>query len=99
MLTKEEVLHVAGLAKLHLEPEEVEGFQKDLSSILDYFDDLQQIDTSTTPMIGHITGRTNEARVDVAERSAATESIQKLFPESQEGSLQVRSVFHSRKGE
>lgn len=41
-LTKEEVLHIARLACLHLNEQEVEKFQKQLSEILDYFEILQK---------------------------------------------------------
>ncbi len=36
MITKEEVLNLANLARLKLTDAEVEGLQKDISSILDY---------------------------------------------------------------
>ena len=37
MISKEEVLHIAKLARLELTEEEVEKMQKDLTEILDYF--------------------------------------------------------------
>ena len=42
MISKEEVEHIAKLARLELTGKEVEKMQKDLSAILDYFDLLKK---------------------------------------------------------
>jgi aspartyl-tRNA(Asn)/glutamyl-tRNA(Gln) amidotransferase subunit C len=42
MISKEEVEHIAKLARLELTPVEIEKMQKDLSAILDYFDLLKR---------------------------------------------------------
>ena len=42
MISKEEVQHIAKLARLELTENEVEKMQKDLSAILDYFDLLKK---------------------------------------------------------
>jgi len=42
MISKEEVKHIAGLARLELSETEIEKMQKDLSAILDYFDLLKK---------------------------------------------------------
>jgi len=42
MISKEEVEHIAKLARLKLTPKEVEKLQKDMSAILDYFNLLQK---------------------------------------------------------
>ncbi len=43
MISKEEVLKIAKLARLELSEKEVEKMQKDLSSILDYFNLLKRV--------------------------------------------------------
>ena len=43
MISKEQVQHVAKLARLELTEEEIGKMQKDLSSILDYFDILNKV--------------------------------------------------------
>ena len=43
MISKEEVEHIAKLARLELTREEVEKMQKDLSAILDYFNLLKNV--------------------------------------------------------
>ena len=42
MISKEEVKHIAKLARLELSEKEIEKMQKDLSSILDYFNVLKK---------------------------------------------------------
>ena len=42
MISKEEVEHIAGLARLELTEEEIKKMQKDLSEILDYFNVLKK---------------------------------------------------------
>lgn len=46
MISKEEVQHIAKLARIGLTEDEIKRFQKDLSSILDYFDSLKKVDVS-----------------------------------------------------
>ena len=44
MLTKEEVIHIANLARLDLTEQEIEKMQNDLASILGYIDILNKVD-------------------------------------------------------
>lgn len=48
-LKKEEVLHVAKLAKLNLTDAEIEKFTPQLSSVIDYFSELSEVDTNIEP--------------------------------------------------
>ncbi len=45
-LTREEVLHIAKLARLGVSEEDVNRFQEQLSNILENFEALQQVDTA-----------------------------------------------------
>jgi aspartyl-tRNA(Asn)/glutamyl-tRNA(Gln) amidotransferase subunit C len=48
-LTREELRHVADLARLGLRDGELEALASELSSILEYIDQLEQLDTSAIP--------------------------------------------------
>jgi aspartyl-tRNA(Asn)/glutamyl-tRNA(Gln) amidotransferase subunit C len=48
-LTREELRHVADLARMGLRDEELEALASELSSILEYIDQLEQLDTSAIP--------------------------------------------------
>ena len=47
MLSKEEVINIAKLARLELTDSEIEKMQKDLAGILDYIGQLNKVDTSS----------------------------------------------------
>lgn len=63
-LTKDQVRHIAKLARLTLSDEEVEKFTKDLTSILDYVDMLGEVDTKGVEPTEQVTGQTNAFRED-----------------------------------
>ncbi len=62
MLTRQEVLHIAHLARIHLTEEEITLFQRDLSSILDWVSVLQEVDTENVPETSQVTGLQNVTR-------------------------------------
>ena len=95
MLSKEEILNIATLARIGLTDEEVEKYQHDLSEILDYFKKLDEVDISGVEPIGHITGMQNVFRSDSKEDfgSLGKKAIAKNFPEEKEGYIKVKSVL------
>lgn len=95
MLTQEEVEEVAKLARIELSQEEIATFQSDLSKVLIFFKELEALDTTHIDTIGHITGRTNEARTDLVHSAGeeTRKTIVKNFPEKEGDYLKVRSVF------
>ena len=56
-VTEADVLHVAELANLELTPEERGRLLKDLNSILDYVDRLNQLDTSQVAPMAQVSDR------------------------------------------
>ena len=70
-LTKEQVLHIAKLARLTLKSEEVDTMTKELSSILNYIEVLSEVDTNDIEPTAQVTGLTNALRDDVVRPSEA----------------------------
>ncbi len=70
-LTKDQVLHIAKLARLELTPEEVTKMTKELSSILQYVAVLSELDTSGVEPTAQVTGQKNVFREDVIVPSGA----------------------------
>lgn len=68
-LTKKDVEHVAKLAKLTLTSKEVTKFQKQLSKIVEYISELNDIDTSKVLPTSQTTGLENVFRVDEVKSS------------------------------
>lgn len=81
MLSKKEVEHIAKLARLGLTEEEKKRFQKQLSSILDYFKELQKVDTKKVAPTAHAVGASNVIREDEA-RKTKPEIRQKILDEA-----------------
>jgi len=101
MLTKKEVEHIAKLARLGLSDVEIEKFQGDLSSILDYISQLQDVDVEKIEPISNITGAQNVFRNDLAKKTNiesvrgidTVKRILKEAPELQDGYIKVKAVF------
>jgi len=56
-VTDKDVAYVAELANLELTPEERAGMLRDLNSILDYMDLLNELDTSDVPPMAQVSDR------------------------------------------
>ncbi len=67
ILTKEEVEHIAELARLELTPEEKDLYREQLSAILDYAARLQAVDTSHIPPTASVLAKRTFLRQDVVE--------------------------------
>jgi aspartyl-tRNA(Asn)/glutamyl-tRNA(Gln) amidotransferase subunit C len=96
MLSTEEVKHIALLARIGLSDEEVESYRKDLSSVLDFFHELEALDlpeegkqTASVPV------KENDTRTDRAEDFGTNgkKRIMDGVPVKQDGFVKVRSVF------
>jgi aspartyl-tRNA(Asn)/glutamyl-tRNA(Gln) amidotransferase subunit C len=70
-LTKAQVEHIAKLARLSLVPGEAEKMSKELSSILQYVEMLNEVPTDDVPPTAQVTGLTNGFRDDTVKPSEA----------------------------
>lgn len=93
MITKKEVQHIADLARIGLDKKEIKKFSADLSSILDWIKQLEEVDIKKAKPIAHITGINNVTREDKIEEFVSKEKIVKLFPEEKDGYDRVKSVL------
>ena len=90
---KIDVAHVAKLANLKLTVKEEKDFEKQLSAILDYFKDLQKINTDKVEPISNITGMLNVSREDEAKPSLSQEDALKNAPKIHNGFFEVDAIF------
>jgi aspartyl-tRNA(Asn)/glutamyl-tRNA(Gln) amidotransferase subunit C len=93
MLTPEEVKKVAEMARIELSDTEVEKFQKDLSSVLDYVDVLKEVDTEGLEIVSSVTGLENVDRVDVAKPIDYQDEIMANAPERKDRYYKVKSIL------
>lgn len=93
MISKEEVKHIAGLARIGLDGKEAERYAQDLSSVLDWVEQLKEVDVSGIEPTAHITGLENVTREDKERNFENKEGITNLFPESKDGFNKVKSIL------
>ena len=94
-LTKQDVEHIARLARLGLTEEEKEKFVTQLSSILDYVEQLKEVNTDGIEPTAQVTGLENIYREDKIEIFKA-ESRKKLIeqaPASEDNLIKAKAVF------
>lgn len=94
-LKKEEIQHIANLARLDLSEAELELYGNQLSGILDYIDQLQSVDTTGIEPTAQVTGLQNIWREDVVNEWDVVEqaSALKQAPEMEDGQIKVRRVI------
>lgn len=93
MLTKEEVVKIAQLARIELQDGEVEKFQKDLSTVLDYVDELKKVDTEGLEIVAQVTGLENVQRLDQPVVSENRDAILDQAPETKDGYFKVKAIL------
>ena len=94
-ISKEEVKHIAMLARLGLTEEEKEKFASQLSSILDYVEQLKEVDTGGVEPTAQVTGLENVMREDKIEGcdKKTRDKLLKLAPETEDDLVKTKSVF------
>jgi aspartyl-tRNA(Asn)/glutamyl-tRNA(Gln) amidotransferase subunit C len=92
-LTREEVLHVAKLARLSLRPEEIETFTRQLNDVLGYVAKLQEVDTKGVPPLAHVIPLSNAFREDEVQTGLEREGSLANAPERAEGAFVVPRVI------
>jgi aspartyl-tRNA(Asn)/glutamyl-tRNA(Gln) amidotransferase subunit C len=92
-LTREAVLHVANLARLSLNPAEVDTFTRQLNDILAYVAKLQEVDTAGIPPLAHAMPLSNAFREDEVEPGLERERSLANAPEREAGAFVVPRVI------
>ncbi len=92
-INKKALEHLAELSRIDLREAEEEKLLKDLTAILDYFRELQELDTAEVePMTGG-TDSKNVLREDEAGAKDDTGKGPEQFPEAKDGYLKIPPVF------
>ena len=92
-ITKEEILHVANLARLEMDEEAVERFSGQIGQILEYVETLNQADTEGIAPTSHAISLTNAFREDKPAPSIANEEALANAPEQENGLFVVPKVI------
>jgi aspartyl-tRNA(Asn)/glutamyl-tRNA(Gln) amidotransferase subunit C len=94
LISKEQVLHVAKLAKLSLSDTEVELFSEQLSHILGYANELRDLDLSNYPPTSHPIELENIFREDVVIESISNKKVIDNAPQSSNGQFLVPPILN-----
>jgi aspartyl-tRNA(Asn)/glutamyl-tRNA(Gln) amidotransferase subunit C len=93
MLSKEEVIKISKLARIELTEKEVEKFQKELSTVLDYVDELKKVDVEGLEEVSQVTGLINVQRDDKVEAAENHKEILSQAPEIKDGYYKVKAIL------
>jgi len=92
MLSRDQVLHVARLARLELTDEEIERFGAELSKVLDYIETIEQLgDLSDVQPTSHVVQVENVLRADEPRPSLPVERALAGAPDAALGGFRVPS--------
>ncbi|MBT3413367.1 MAG: Asp-tRNA(Asn)/Glu-tRNA(Gln) amidotransferase subunit GatC [Candidatus Jacksonbacteria bacterium] len=95
-LTTKEVQHIAKLARLQLSKEEEKQYQSQLSSILDFVEQLNEVDTKNVEETSQVTGLMNRYREDTVEELSEEqreELLSSVPNKDEDGGVKVKNVF------
>jgi len=99
MINKQEVQHIAKLARLNMNKQEEEKFTKELSSILDYVEKLKKVDVKNVKPTSHPFEIENIIRNDVSQKSEEklVEKLIKAAPAQTKNYIKVKTILKNSK--
>lgn len=92
-LTKDQVEHIAQLARLDLTEAEKVRYAQQLSAILDYFEALQKVDTSSVDALAGFQTGDSQLRADEARPGLEIDALLKNAPDSDARQFRVPPVL------
>ncbi len=93
MINKEEVQHIAVLARLGLNEKEINKMEKELSSILDYMEMLKKVDAKDSATSNYSDLIENTMREDQVKKTANRDKLVAAFPAEKKGFIKVKTVI------
>ena len=94
-LLKQEIQHIANLARLELTEKELEKYGSQLSDILSYIDQLKEVDVTGIEPTAQVTGLENVWRADEVTECPAEEreDALRLAPDFENGQYKVKRIL------
>ncbi len=92
-LTREQVQHIARLARVGLSEDDIARFQEQLSEILDYFERLRQLDTEGVPPTTHTLPLHSIMRPDEPRPSLPRDEVLANAPQREGDLFRVSAVL------
>ena len=87
------VNHIAGLARIGIDPEEVDGYARELSKILEFVEQMNSVDTGDVAPLTHPQDRLLRMREDRVTEADQREEFQRVAPDVEAGLYLVPRVI------
>ena len=91
MLSRDQVLHVARLARLELTEQELDTMAEELSGVLDHIEKIGELDLDEVEPTSHVVEVENVLRPDEPRPSWPRERVLEIAPDAGEGGFRVPS--------
>lgn len=92
-ITANDVRNIASLAKLHIQEDDIERYQKDLSNILAFVEQIEQVDVAGIEPMAHPQEMAQRLRIDQVTESNQRDKFQTIAPATQDGLYLVPKVI------
>lgn len=92
-LSREEVAHVAKLARLQLSDDQLDTFTPQLAAILEHAADVEALDLTDVPPTSHPYPLVNVMRPDVARQAGIRDAVLAEAPSVEDGMFRVPPVL------
>ncbi len=92
-LNKQQIEALAKLARLGLKAGEIKKFQKEISQILDYVEQLKEVDTYQVAPTNQVTNLENVVRHDEAKAAEQQPALLKCAPAMEGRQIKVKKVL------
>lgn len=89
MIDAAQIEHLANLARLQLTPDEKTAMQEDLTRVLGYFEQLNEVNTDGVEEMQRPVNLVNVLREDVPAEAFAPSVVAALAPEMQDGQIKI----------
>lgn len=92
-ITREDVAHVAGLARLTIDDDELVTFTEQLESILEHAEDVESLDLADVPPTSHPYPLQNVVRADEVRPCLDRDEVLAEAPSAEDGMFRVPPVI------
>ncbi len=89
MIDRDQVLHVARLARLRLSEDEIERMSRELSTVLDHIEKISELDLEGVPPTSHVIEVENVMRADEPRESMPLERVLEIAPDATPAGFRV----------
>ena len=92
-ITRDDVVHVATLARLELDDERIETFTGQLAAILEHAEDVEALDLADVPPTSHPYPLVNVLRPDEVGATLPNEEALAAAPQAESGRFRVPTIL------